>query len=68
MIGESAVRPKDRRRKATSGQGLSVVIGYNPRSPFSRKARIAMEAEQLNQIAARLDGLRARTADLRRYL
>jgi len=27
-----------------------------------------MEAEQLNQIAAKLDDLRARTADLRRYL
>jgi hypothetical protein len=28
----------------------------------------AMEAEQLNQIAAKLSDLRARTADLRRYL
>jgi len=27
-----------------------------------------MEAEQLNQIAAKLSDLRARTADLRRYL
>ena len=68
MIGESALRPKDGRRKATSRQGLSVGIGYNLRLPFPRKARNAMEAEQLNQIAARLDGLRVRTADLRRYL
>jgi hypothetical protein len=29
---------------------------------------LAMEAEQQNQIAASLEGLRARTADLRRYL
>ncbi len=28
----------------------------------------AMEAEQLNQIAATLGGLKERTADLRRYL
>jgi hypothetical protein len=28
----------------------------------------AMEAEQLNQIAAQLEGLRIRIADLRRYL
>jgi len=27
-----------------------------------------MEAEQLNQIAAAISGLRARAADLRRYL
>jgi hypothetical protein len=32
------------------------------------QSRIAMEAERLNQIAASLSGLRARTDDLRRYL
>jgi hypothetical protein len=29
---------------------------------------ITMEAERINQIAAALEDLRARTADLRRYL
>jgi hypothetical protein len=32
------------------------------------KDGLAMEAEQQNQIAASLEGLRARAADLRRYL
>jgi hypothetical protein len=32
------------------------------------KERIAMEAEQLNQIVATLEGLRTRLAGLRRYL
>jgi hypothetical protein len=32
------------------------------------KERIAMEAEQLNQIAATLESLRTRLAGLRRYL
>jgi hypothetical protein len=36
--------------------------------PVSPKGRTAMEAERLNQIAATLTGLRARAADLRRYL
>jgi hypothetical protein len=35
---------------------------------FAPKERLAMEAEQQNQIAASLDGLRSRAADLRRYL
>ena len=41
-------------------------LGYNfslPQGIFS-----AMEAERVNQIAAKLEDLRSRSADLRRYL
>jgi hypothetical protein len=33
-----------------------------------KKDRLSMEAERINQIAAALEDLRARAADLRRYL
>jgi hypothetical protein len=36
--------------------------------PFAPEECITMEAEQLNQIAATLEDLRKRIADLRRYL
>jgi hypothetical protein len=49
-----------------AGQGLSIEIRYTSR--FASKDRIAMEAEQLNQIASSIESLRTRTADLRRYL
>lgn len=35
---------------------------------FSRPSMIAMEAERLNQIESRIDDLRARVGELRRYL
>ena len=35
---------------------------------FATTDRAIMEAEQQNQLAATLAGLKARTADLRRYL
>ncbi len=40
-------------------------LGYN--LSFTSQP-ISMDAEQINQIAGTLSGLRARTADLRRYL
>ena len=49
-----------------SGTGEAARIGYNFR--LLPKECLAMEAEQLNQIAASLEDLRARAADLRRYL
>jgi len=78
MIGQSArSRPVDypgesarplaemgRRRGAADGHACG--IGYNFRLPS--RIRPAMEAEQINQIAASIEGLSSRTADLRRYL
>jgi hypothetical protein len=66
MIGQTCATPKARDRKAVAGQGLSIEIRYTSR--FASKDRIAMEAEQLNQIASSIESLRTRTADLRRYL
>jgi hypothetical protein len=51
------------------GQGPATAIGYNFRLfSFPAKDGLAMEAERQNQIAASLEDLRKRTADLRRYL
>jgi hypothetical protein len=58
--------PKARRRKPMNGQGFSMRIGYN--YGLVRRTSNAMEAEKLNQIAAALENLQTRTADLRRYL
>jgi len=78
MIGQSTrSRPVDypgesprplaetsRRRGAADGHASG--IGYTFRLPL--KDSPVMEAEQINQIAASIEGLSSRTADLRRYL
>jgi hypothetical protein len=45
---------------------MTTSLGYNFHLPWKECA--AMEAERINQIAAKLEDLRARSADLRRYL
>jgi hypothetical protein len=53
------------------GKALTVVRGCRTIElyfQFARKERNAMEAERINQIAAKLGDLRVRGADLRRYL
>jgi hypothetical protein len=65
MIGETTAHPKVENLKTITSPRACDAIGYNLRLPPRNSA---MEAEQLNQIAATLAGLKERTADLRRYL
>ena len=48
-------------------KGLREPVAYNRRFSTHRR-RIAMEAEQLNQIANKLAGLKERAGSMRRYL
>jgi len=48
-------------------KGLREGVAYNRRLSTHRR-RIAMEAEQLNQIANKLAGLKERAGSMRRYL
>jgi hypothetical protein len=52
--------------KSLHAQGLTSREAYN--LPFAHRDDDAMEAEQLNQIASTLAGLREREAQLRRFL
>jgi hypothetical protein len=62
-VGEASVA----RRRCHNDRSNKSAIGYNFRLR-TRDSLIAMEAERINQIAASLERLSARTADLRRYL
>jgi hypothetical protein len=63
-VGSAVERRRRRhdRSKQRADESGSAIIFVCPR------IAIAMEAERINQIAASLEDLRARTADLRRYL
>jgi hypothetical protein len=73
MVGEAGGRANSTARggcapaeKSTRSQGLTTGTRYNPSNDSSESD--AMEAERINQIASKLEGLRERTAQLRRYL
>ena len=60
------VGPDENGVKALSEVRKWCAVGYNFSLP--RRNAVAMEAERINQIAAKLEDLRSRSADLRRYL
>jgi hypothetical protein len=59
-------RARGLRRRCRHDRSKKSGIGYNFR--LRQRIVITMEAERVNQINASLEGLRKRTADLRRYL
>lgn len=68
MVGETRSRanPPDAGKQGDRGSSGSGAYNLRPRTIAAES--LAMEAEQLNQIASQLVELRDREAQLRRYL